>query len=519
MYRRDRLLVVISLTAFVGVAVVFGSMLWLLRRDWLSTEEKLVGGLAQVMGERTQNIIQDTRDLLARLNELSAQPCGPAHLEALEDAAASRPHLRSIGYWRAADRLCGVGFLQSRALMPPRADRIYESGVIAWWPSRHTEVGGVQLFLMRLGDHDAALDPRLLLEMGPLENRQVTLWVEGLRMASHPVDAIVPEPSTVAAGVNIDSDRGHLVSRFSLQTLLPIEVVAIEPLDSFWDRHQRMLVAGSVLGLVLTASWLAVVLSYSRQRLGLAGELRHAVAHGRIGVAYQPIIELATGRCVSAEALVRWTRDSGEVVSPDVFVPIAEKEGFASELTLAVMDQVLRDLSDLRPNAPGLTVHLNLSSYDLCDASFCQAFSDRLRAADLPARALGLEITERALVNGEIARLMIRTFREHGHEVAVDDFGTGYSSLSYLQTFEIDVLKIDKTFVDAIGSGAATSHVIVHVVEMARALGLRTVAEGVETEAQRRWLVEHGVDSAQGFLFSRPVSFGTLTGRLESTAA
>jgi sensor c-di-GMP phosphodiesterase-like protein len=519
MHRRDRLLVVISLTAFVGVAVVFGSMLWLLRRDWLVTEEKLVGGLAQVMGERTQNIIQDTRDLLARLNELSVQPCGPAHLQALDDAAASRPHLRSIGYWRAADRQCGVGFLQSRALMPPRADRIYESGVIAWWPSRHTEVGGVRLFLMRLGDHDAALDPRLLLEMGPLEHRQVTLWVEGLRMASHPGDAVVPDPSTVAAGVNIDRDGGHVVSRFSLNMPLPIEVVAIEPIDRFWGRHQQMLVVGSVLGLVLTASWLAVVLSYSRQRLGLAGEFRHALAQGRIEVEYQPIIELATGRCVSAEALARWTRDNGESVTPDVFISIAEKEGFASDLTLAVLDQVLRDLSDLRPHAPELTIHLNLSAQDLRDPSFCQTLSDRLHAADLPARALSLEITERALVDGDTARLMIQVFREHGHEVAVDDFGTGYSSLSYLQTFELDVLKVDKSFVAAIGSGAATSHVIIHIVEMARALGLRTVVEGVETEDQRRWLVEHGVDCGQGFLFSRPVSIGALTGWLQSRAA
>jgi sensor c-di-GMP phosphodiesterase-like protein len=113
-----------------------------------------------------------------------------------------------------------------------------------------------------------------------------------------------------------------------------------------------------------------------------------------------------------------------------------------------------------------------------------------------------LEITERALVNTETSRLLIRDFRQRGHQVAVDDFGTGYSSLSYLQSFELDVLKIDKSFVDAIGTEAATSQVIVHVIEMAKSLGLATIAEGVETRDQLDWLIAHEVAFGQGYLFS-----------------
>jgi sensor c-di-GMP phosphodiesterase-like protein len=163
----------------------------------------------------------------------------------------------------------------------------------------------------------------------------------------------------------------------------------------------------------------------------------------------------------------------------------------------------------LRPllrECPDLTIHVNLSPADLGSEAFSEGLLHQLQTAGLPSRTIGLEITERALVNADEARAMIRRLRERGHEVAIDDFGTGFSSLSYLSTFELDTLKIDRSFVDAIGTEAATSNVIVHVIEMAGSLGLRTVAEGVEREDQRRWLLAHGVEFAQGYLFSPPLT-------------
>jgi sensor c-di-GMP phosphodiesterase-like protein len=175
-------------------------------------------------------------------------------------------------------------------------------------------------------------------------------------------------------------------------------------------------------------------------------------------------------------------------------------------VTFAVLDAPLRDLRGLLLDCPGLSIHINLSQADLGGDAFSEALQDRLQAAGLPNRTIGLEITERALVNTDTARATIHRLRARGHQVAVDDFGTGFSSLSYLSAFDLDVLKIDKSFVDAIGTEAATSNVIVHVIEMARSLGLRTVAEGVEREEQWHWLVAHGVDFAQGYLFSPPLA-------------
>jgi len=245
---------------------------------------------------------------------------------------------------------------------------------------------------------------------------------------------------------------------------------------------------------------------YTRHRLSIGSQLRYALAHGQLHAHYQPVIDLKTGRCVGAEALARWTMRGGEQIKPDTFIPLAEKEGLSAEITLAILDAVLRDLGGILRGPSTLSINVNLTPDDLRTDRFAAALESGLREGGLASAAIKLEITERALINTDSSRAMIRHLRALGHEVAVDDFGTGYSSLSYLSSFELDVLKIDKSFVDAIGTGAATSHVIVHVIEMAHSLGLRTVAEGVETREQREWLIEHGVDYAQGFLYSPALS-------------
>src|SRR6185437_4212539 len=152
-----------------------------------------------------------------------------------------------------------------------------------------------------------------------------------------------------------------------------------------------------------------------------------------------------------------------------------------------------------------VTVNVNLAPDDLKNDRIGRELHDALAANDIAAHTVKLEITERALVNSNVSRSLIRDFRNRGHKVAVDDFGTGYSRLSYLQSFELDVLKIDRSFVEAIGTEAATSQVIVHIIQMAKSLGLDIVAEGVEATAQAEWLIAHGVAYAQGFLFSRPL--------------
>jgi sensor c-di-GMP phosphodiesterase-like protein len=504
--RRTEIVIIVSVAAVAGVALLLAAAMWYLWRESIATETKLVGRLASTLGARTEAMILETRNLLHAFDELPARRCSPAHLQALQDAVIARPYVRGVGYFRAAERRCGVGFLQARTITPPKADRIYQSGVVAWWPSPHTEVGGLQLFLMRYGDHDAAIDPRVLIDLGPLEHRQAGLWVENLLLVAAPADASLPPPASVPIGVTVDRAGGRVVSRFSRRGVLPIDIVAIEPLSTFWERRLQTLAVGGGIGVVLVAAWIHGLVRYARHRLSPASLLRRALARGRIHACYQPTIELATGRCVGAEVLARWTMPNGEAVDPTTFIAIAETAGLLPAITRAVVEAPLRDLPGLLVDGSGLCVFVNVSAADLENQRFSEWLQQRLHDAGLPSAAIGFEITERALANTDAARATIRTLRAHGHAVAVDDFGTGYSSLSYLSSFELDVLKIDKSFVDAIGTESAMSQVVVHVIDMARSLGLRIVAEGVEREEQVRWLLAHGVHYGQGFLFSPPLA-------------
>ncbi len=501
----DKVFFGFTTAAIAGALLLFGVICWLLWQESMETEERRVAELARILGERTEQIIVEARDMLDDLNKSTLQRCSDEHSRAMHAAAIAKPHIRAIGYWRAAKRICGVGYIQAVDLRPSRADHIYDSGVIAWWPSSQTKVGAVPLFLMRYGNHDLAIDPRMLLEAATVQGRQAGLWVEGLPMAKNPPGADIPPPLTVPIGLTVDQQNNRLVSRFSLGTIFPIDIVAVEPIDNFWDRYMPILLPVAGMGLILAAAWIYLVFWYSRHRLSLPTQLREALAKARVMAYYQPIVELSTGRCVGAEALARWIREDGELMRPDVFIPIAEEAGLVPEVTLAMLTATLKDLGTLLRKHAHLCININLAQEDLTDENFVEELTDSLQRNAVAASSIKLEITERGMLDTDRSRKLIAEFRNLGHKVAVDDFGTGYSSLSYLQSFDLDTLKIDKSFVDAIGTEAVTHHVIGHVIDMAKSLSLDIVAEGVETEQQATWLIEHGVEYGQGYFFSRPV--------------
>jgi len=244
---------------------------------------------------------------------------------------------------------------------------------------------------------------------------------------------------------------------------------------------------------------------YSRNK-SVEQQLIRAIRADALTVVYQPIVDLATGHIVEAEALVRWTDEYKNAVSPDVFVKIAEERGFVGEITRLVLRHALRDFGATLRARPTFRVNINIAAADLADNDFLPMLDKQLSDAEVSPRNLGVEITESYTARQQIARNTILRLRQRGHYVAIDDFGTGYSSLAYLHDLSVDAIKIDKAFTKAIGTDAVTVSILPQILTMAETLKLRVVVEGIETKPQADYFAASHQDiHAQGWLFGRPV--------------
>ena len=272
------------------------------------------------------------------------------------------------------------------------------------------------------------------------------------------------------------------------------------------------------LGLLSAAILVWAVTRISRIHLSLPSVFRGAARRKEFFVEYQPIVELSTGEWVGAEALVRWQR-SGRIVRPDNFIPIAEESGVISHITACVTEIVAADLPALLIIDPHFLVAINLSAQDLQSMQTVELLKSMLKRSPIQPGNIKVEATERGFLQGAEARDVLASIRALGIEVAIDDFGTGYSSLSCLQTLGLDALKIDKSFVDTIGTDGATSQVVSHIIHMAHSLNLIIMAEGVETEAQAQFLREGRVQLAQGWLFGKPMGLISLCAACKAQAS
>jgi EAL domain-containing protein (putative c-di-GMP-specific phosphodiesterase class I) len=288
-------------------------------------------------------------------------------------------------------------------------------------------------------------------------------------------------------------------------TLYPSDAVNVE--DMLKSADQAMYVSKS-LGRNQSSYYTAALQADAQQRRALINDLRHALTANQFVLHFQPIVDLVTGRIHKAEALIRWQHPTRGLVSPLEFISLAEETGLINEIGDWVFYEAARwTQSWVAIAGQDFQMSVNKSPAQFMREEGPHKWLEYLTEHNLNGHNLVIEITEGLLLNPttQVATKLFK-FRDAGIQVAIDDFGTGYSSLSYLKKFDIDYLKIDKSFVDNIETDTNDRGLSEAIIVMAHKLGLKVIAEGVETEAQRKLLSDAGCDYAQGYLFSKPIT-------------
>ncbi len=250
----------------------------------------------------------------------------------------------------------------------------------------------------------------------------------------------------------------------------------------------------------------------SKMKVQIANDLRQALDNGEFWLAYQPIVALATGEVHKAEALIRWQHPKRGLIGPNEFIPIAEDSGLILKIGEWVFSEAVKQMAFWRSTYQlNFEISINKSPIQFRDETTNYlSWPDQLNNLGLPGESVVVEITEGMLMesNDAVSKKLL-AFRDAGIQVSLDDFGTGYSSLSYLKKFDIDYLKIDKSFISNLKPDSEDMALCEAIIVMAHKLGIKVIAEGVETEEERELLLKAGCDFAQGYLFSKPITAAT----------
>lgn len=441
----------------------------------------------------------------------SSMPCSSEQMDRMRATVASSGYLQGMAYIQGDYLMCTTLAPLSEPVALGAPSRIRARSTRTWASVQLPFVRDAAFNISERNGYAAILSPELVMDIvGP----DSTLSLTQIDLSSNSVvrSRGVYRPQWMAGfqGVPMAFSDGEYFGVIKPSDTGETAVVVAEPIaqaDALAYRLAwRLVPLGLLIGLVLAG----VVYLYARRRLSFKAELQSALANREFFLLYQPVIDLRSGACVGAEALIRWHQHDGKIISPLVFIAAAEENGLIKDVTAQVMEMVARDATDLIKEYPDTHIAINVSAEDLHAPETEKRLQDLLKRAGATSKNIVIEATERGLMFPEKARGMLVAVRSQGFKVAIDDFGTGNSSLSYLATYDLDFIKIDKMFVDALGTDDATSRVTFHIIEMARSLGLQMIAEGVETEIQHDILRQAGVQFAQGWVFGKPMSMPAL---------
>ncbi|RZA35122.1 MAG: EAL domain-containing protein [Lysobacteraceae bacterium] len=513
----------VLLTLLVAIAGI-GLPIWLAieeaHRQAFKMESAHALGYARDVVLRGDETARQVQAVVKRLAPHAAAPCTPASIDVMREIDLGSTYIQAVGYVAGNRMLCSsiAGTARVLELGPPTY--ISATGVPVRTDVRFPYAPEQAFVVVQVGKFAAIVHARMPIDVARSE--------PDVAVAVLPLDAAQPvtargkvDPAWLQRLGNrreiVFEEDGQIVA-VARSALFRTAGVAAVPLHYLRGRSQdvtmRLVPVGVVAGMALTAA----ILFLARQQMSLPYALKAALRRKELIMDYQPVVDLRSGRWIGVEALVRWRRSTGEIFMPDMFVPIAEQNGMIGRLTDEVLALVCRDTGAYLKTHPEFHIGINVAPADFHSPGFVDSLQRTLQKMGAQPSSIILEVTERGLLDPAVARETSGALRRHGFAIAIDDFGTGYSSLSYLETLELDFLKIDRCFIEAIGTCAPISQVLGHIISMAQDLGLKMIAEGVESRAQADFLAGHGVQYAQGWLFGRPMAFAEVVRRMEESA-
>lgn len=460
--------------------------------------------LAQQALGRSEQALLEAQSELEGLADIPQPPCSAAHIERLQQVAYNTPFVRGIAYAENGSIRCSSMGATPLSAPLPAADWNDGKGRRLWFRLSHPLVNSRPSVAIGQGTHIALVHASHFEVPAVTDTRLVVLSItDWLPLAQVEEPLLTSMIDTAITGrEHMQGDRLYAVAQ---SAVLPIVAVGAQSRSRLLAAWTEPLVLSTLMGAIVSALLVWVVRRFANQVFSPATVLLSAIRRGELRVAYHPQIRLSDGRCVGAELLVRWPDQNEPVMSTDDLVHLAEHSGFEHEITARVLRTAISEIGDLLQRRPELTVSLNVASHDLESGGLAELLSDVLDGNGIRRSQIELELTERNLIQAGSAGAVLARLREAGHKVLLDDFGTGYSSLSYLHDLPVDALKIDRAFVGTIGVDSLHAPLVPHIAEIARSRKLQMVAEGVETEQQADYLREQGVQTAQGFLYARPM--------------
>ncbi|WP_165390934.1 EAL domain-containing protein [Pseudoduganella lutea] len=508
---RNRFLLACTILAALGALLAPPWLAWReADRHAYATQADLALRYARQVGHRADEMVRQSLGGIRQLAQSRDAPCASGQLALMRRIDLTSTYIQTIGHVRDGVIRCSS---QGNTPMPLGNHILRASDGLKVYS--HVPVEGDTTTRMMAIERDGYV--ALLHTDLPLDASSA---IPGMSLAALHLERRPDEPLSMSTGFvdrawlkrlgnrrEVTFTDGRYLVAVTRSPLFPSAGVAALPLaDLPAHRHVvalRLVPAGVVAGIAMAAALLLL----ARKQTSLATALRKGLRDNEFFMLYQPVVALQSGQCVGAEALLRWRRSTGELIGPDVFIPLAEQTGTITALTARVLELVEHDTRHFLAAHPAFHVAVNVSTTDLESDPIVELFDAMLARGGIVAANLVVEITERGILDIEAARTVIGALRARGIKVAIDDFGTGYAGLSYLESLHVDALKIDRSFIEAIGTTAPTNQVVSHIIAMASAMRLVMVAEGVETPAQADYLRTWKVEYAQGWLYGQPQPF------------